>query len=193
MRVLAACAIALCAFAVVTSAIAAEKTTDKPAMKMPAKSDKALIAEAMSAAPPAISRDATIVAMNADGSVRTLRKGTNGWTCVPDDPGTPGVDPMCTDPNAWEWAQAYLAHKPPPDKVGFIYMLRGGSDASNTDPYATAPSKGMPWVTTGPHVMMVGPGVKNLPGYATGAQPDTSKPYVMFGGTPYEHLMIPVK
>ena len=24
-----------------------------------------------------------------------LRKGTNGWVCVPDDPNTPGKDPVC--------------------------------------------------------------------------------------------------
>ena len=189
MRVITGSAIAVVALALATTAIAADKT----AMKMPMKSDKALIAEAMAAAPATISRDAAIVTMNADGSLRTLRKGTNGWTCVPDDLNTPGVDPMCADPNAWEWANALLSHKPPPDKIGFIYMLRGGSDASNTDPYATAPAKGMHWVTTGPHVMVVGPGAKSLPGYATEAQPDTSKPYVMFGGTPYEHLMVPVK
>jgi hypothetical protein len=193
MRVISRCAITVCAVALATSAIAAEKTAAKPAMKMPAKSDKELIASAMSAAPAAISKDATVVAMNPDGSMRTLRKGTNGWTCMPDDPATPGDDPMCADPNAWEWTGAWMAHKPPPDKIGFIYMLKGGSDASNTDPWATAPAKGMQWVSTGPHVMVVGPGARNLPGYTTGAQPDTSKPYVMFGGTPYEHLMIPVK
>ena len=28
--------------------------------------------------------------------------------------------------------------------------------------------------------------------YPAGAEPDTAKPYVMFGGTPYAHLMVPV-
>ena len=160
---------------------------------VPAKSDKDLIASAESAAPPSVSRDATVVTMDADGKMRTLRTGTNGWTCTPDDPGTPGDDPTCSDPNAWEWMQAYMAHKPPPDKAGFMYMLKGGSDASNTDPFATAPAKGMHWITTGPHVMVVGPAAKLMGGYLKGADPDTSKPYGMFGGTPYEHLMIPVK
>ena len=156
-------------------------------------SDADLIRSATSAAPAAIARDATVVAMDAKGGMRTLRKGGNGWTCMPDDPSTPGNDPMCADPNAWEWLEALIAHKPPPDKVGFMYMLQGGSDASNTDPYADGSKKDTHWVTTGPHVMVTGPRVKNLPGYAGGANPDTSKPYVMYGGTPYEHLMIPVK
>lgn len=159
----------------------------------PAKSDQELIKSAQSAAPATIARDATVVVMGADGKMRTLKQGTNGWTCMPDDPATPGPDPMCGDPNAWEWLQAYMAHTQPADKVGFMYMLQGGYDPSNTDPYASGPAPGAHWIVTGPHVMVVGPAAKLMPGYLKGADPDTSKPYVMWGGTPYEHLMIPVK
>lgn len=167
----------------------AEARADTPAA---AKSDQDLIASALSAGPASIGHDATVMVMDAKG-MRTLQKGTNGWVCMPDDPNSPGDDPMCMDPNAWAWLQAYMDHKPPANKIGFMYMLKGGSDASNTDPYATAPAKGSHWITTGPHVMVVGPGAKLMAGYIKGADPDTSKPYVMWGGTPYEHLMIPVK
>jgi hypothetical protein len=44
-----------------------------------------------SAAPASLSKNATI--MDREGKV--LRKGTNGWMCVPDNPDTPGTDPMC--------------------------------------------------------------------------------------------------
>ena len=159
----------------------------------PAKSDAELIANALSAAPAAVAKNATVALMDADGKMSTLKKGSNGWTCMPDDPNSPGNDPMCLDPNSMEWLMAYMGHKPPPNKVGFMYMLQGGSDASNTDPYATAPAAGGHWITTGPHVMVVGPYAKLMPGYLKGADPDTSMPYVMWGGTPYEHLMIPVK
>jgi hypothetical protein len=37
-----------------------------------------------------------------------------------------------------------------------MYMLAGGTDASNVDPYAERPSRGGPWVQTGPHLMVVG-------------------------------------
>lgn len=73
-----------------------------------------------------------------------------------------------------------------------MYMLQGGSDASNTDPFAEKPAAGSTWVTTGPHVMITGP-KGSFDAYPKGAKPDTSKPYVMFAGTPYEHLMVPVK
>lgn len=153
----------------------------------PAKPDAELIASAEAAAPSSISADAAVVTMDAGGKMRTVRQGSNGWTCMP------GKTPMCADPNAWEWNLAYMAHTRPADKVGFIYMLRGGDDASNTDPYAKAPAPGAHRIITGPHVMVLGPAVKLMPGYLKGADPDTSKPYVMWAGTPYEHLMIPVK
>lgn len=50
-------------------------------------------------------------------------------------------DPMRLDKTAMEWAGAWMSHKTPAaGKVGFVYMLAGGTDASNTDPYAAKPS-----------------------------------------------------
>jgi hypothetical protein len=126
--------------------------------------------------------------------MRTVRSGTNGFTCMPDNPATPGPDPMCMDANALAWAQAWMGHAPPPaGKVGFMYMLAGGTDASNTDPYATEPTASNHWVKTGPHVMVVGADASFYDAYPKGADPDTSVPYVMWAGTPYQHLMAPVK
>ena len=149
------------------------------------------VASAMSAAPAAISDKATIVQAQADGSMKTLREGTNGWTCMPDSPTTPGPDPMCMDANAAKWAQAWMGKKDPPaNTVGVMYMLEGGTDASNSDPYATAPTAENDWINTGPHIMIVG-SKEILAGYPSGAKPDTASPYVMWAGTPYAHLMIP--
>jgi hypothetical protein len=156
--------------------------------------DAALIASAMRAAPAKVGEGATIVAMGADGSMRTLRPGTNGFTCMPDSPNTPGPDPMCMDANAMAWAMAWIAKKdPPPGKVGFMYMLEGGTDASNTDPYATTPTAENHWVSTGPHVMVVGADASFYAAYPSSPDPDTSQPYVMWPGTPYQHLMAPIK
>jgi hypothetical protein len=150
------------------------------------------IHSAMSAAPKSISGDATIVMANADGSMKTLREGKNGWTCMPDAPTTPGPDPMCMDANAAKWAAAWMGHKPPPaNTVGLMYMLEGGTDASNTDPYATAPTADNDWVKTGPHIMVVG-SQDLLKAYPSGRKPQTNSPYVMWAGTPYAHLMVPV-
>jgi hypothetical protein len=151
------------------------------------------IESAMAAAPASVSKDATIVEAQSDASMKTLRQGKNGWTCMPDSPTTPGPDPMCMDKNAAAWAMAWMGKKPPTDGVpGVMYMLAGGTDASNTDPYATAPTQGGDWIKTGPHVMVVGSKAV-LAGYPSGPGPDTKAPYVMWAGTPYAHLMIPVE
>jgi hypothetical protein len=151
------------------------------------------IKSAESAAPAAVSAKASIVQFDAKGGMTVLRKGTNGWTCMPDAPDTPGPDPMCFDANAGKWAEAWVGHKPPPaGAVGVMYMLEGGTDASNTDPYAKKPTAENAWINTGPHIMVVG-SKEILAGYPTGPKPDTAAPYVMWAGTPYAHLMIPVK
>ena len=107
-----------------------------------AASDDALIKSAMSAAPSAIGNDATVIDASADGKMRTVRKGTNNFTCMADNPATPGPDPMCGDEYAMAWVHAWLTKQTPPaNKVGFMYMLAGGSDASNTDPYARSPRR----------------------------------------------------
>lgn len=159
-----------------------------------APTDKQLIKSAMSAAPAKVAKGATVVAMEADGKMRTIRQGTNGFTCMPDNPATPGPDPMCMDKNAMDWAHAWIGHTTPaPGKIGFMYMLAGGTDASNTDPYATKPSAINHWIKTGPHVMIVGADASFYDMYPKSPDPDTSVPYVMWAGTPYQHLMAPVK
>jgi len=99
---------------------------------------------------------------------------------------------MCVDKNGAEWLAAWAEHKAPsPEKMGFGYMLMGGSDASNTDPFAMQPNPGERWVDTGPHVMVLGIGNK-FEGYPT-TPANPKAPYVMFPNTPYAHLMLPVK
>ena len=159
-----------------------------------APTDEELIASAMKAAPKAVAENATIVAPDASGAMRTLRKGTNAFTCMPDNPETPGPDPMCWDKNSQGWMDAYLGHKAPPaGKVGLMYMLAGGTDASNTDPYAKKPTAANHWIKTGPHVMIVGADAAFYDAYPKAADPDTKSPYVMWPGTPYQHLMAPIR
>jgi hypothetical protein len=186
------------ALAVTSAATGAEQkkaAAPPPAhhMASPGKTDAQLIASAESAAPRAVAKDATIVAVAKDGSMRTVRKGTNGFTCMGDNPATPGPDPMCADANAWDWVMAWVEKKDPdPAKVGFMYMLAGGTDFSNVDPYATKPTAANAWVKTGPHVMVVG-SKELLTHYPSSPKPDTTQPYVMWAGTPYAHLMAPVR
>ncbi len=151
------------------------------------------IQNAMSAAPSAVSAQAALMEWGAspDAAPVQLRAGTNGWTCFADNAGTPGNDPMCFDGVFGQWATAWMGHRPVTiTSFGVAYMLQGGSDASNTDPFKMAPDSGQAWVDTGPHVMIVVPNVRNLAGISTDHA--GGGPYIMWQGTPYAHVMIPV-
>ena len=147
--------------------------------------DKELMDSLKDAAPAAIVNDATVLNKGADGKMKTIQEGRNGWTCM-----DPGGSPMCADQAAMEWAKAWQSKGPAAHQLGFIYMLRGDNGASNTDPYALKETPDNNWIKTGSHVMIVGAEMANYP---RGAKADPTKPYVMWPGTPYEHLMLPVK
>jgi hypothetical protein len=153
---------------------------------------EALIKGAISAAPKAIGEAATIVTFDATMETVVLRKGTNNITCIPDDPTTPTDDPVCTDENGLAWSIALMHHDPaPPPGIGFGYMLMGETAASNVDPFAAPPTDGK-WHQAGPHIMIMN-ARDGSPGYPRpGLSPDVAQPWVMWSGTPYEHLMIPV-
>ncbi len=154
-----------------------------------AVTDQELMDKLTDAAPAAVLKGATILTMGADGQMKAIQAGTNGWTCM-----DPGGAPMCADEAAMEWAKAWKSKGPAPQKLGFIYMLNGDNGTSNTDPYATAETPDNNWVKTGSHVMIVGAEAKSMTqGYPRETTPDPTKPYVMWPGTPYEHLMLPVK
>ncbi len=153
----------------------------------------AKIENAMSAAPPSIAEDATILdnELDADGKFVVLREGTNGWYCSPDALGTPGPDPWCYDETWLDWSYAFVNGEEPNTTVlGLSYMLQGGSDASNTDPFATEPAAGDEWMATPPHVMFIVPGEIDQTAFTTDHL--SGLPWVMWAGTPYEHIMMPV-
>jgi len=150
------------------------------------------IQNAMSAAPAAIASQAAVMDWPAtpDGQPSELRKGTNGWACFPDTPGTPGNDPMCLD-GVWQaWAAAWMAHKPFITKVaGIGYMLQGGASASNTDPFKMQPDSGEAWHMEPPHLMWISPNAAAIDQMST--DPSYGGPWVMWKGTPYAHVMMP--
>ncbi len=146
--------------------------------------DAEYIAMAMTAAPADVAQGAAIVRMGS--AAQTLKKGTNEYTCMVVNAGA-----MCMSPIATEWAHAWQTHTPPPNELGFIYMLSGDQGMSNTDPWATKRTPYNHWVKTGPNVMMVGLPVKKMQ-FPRTPDPDPTKPYVMWSGTPYEHVMIPL-
>lgn len=183
---------AIVAFTAPAALAQGAKDTPKPANASGTKpADKdALIKDALSAAPPLI-RDSAKV-MDWDGAV--LKEGSGEYTCMPTQPEkrkTGGKEPMCLDKVWLAWGDAWMNKKPfKADAVGVAYMMSGDTGASNTDPFATKPASDNQWIVEGPHVMMIVPDEKSLEGLST--DPKSGGAYVMWKGTPYAHIMIPV-
>ena len=180
------------------AAPAAQKPAEpaaKPKMKMMTDAQK--IASAQSAAPAEISKSATVMDWpdTPTGKPKQLKAGTNGWVCYPTTPpnmgGASGDDPMCLD-KAWQgWAEAYMGKKQPPaGGSGIGYMLKGDKGVSNINPFDEAPTASNQWVVSPPHIMVLYADMKALDAYPT--DPKSGGPWVMFKGTPYAHLMVPV-
>ncbi|MCK6578640.1 MAG: hypothetical protein L6Q98_11100 [Anaerolineae bacterium] len=153
---------------------------------------QAKIENAMSAAPSAIAQDASILdwAFDADGKFVVLREGTNGWSCLPDDPSTPVNSPICLDEMAMGWLYALLTgEEPNVTAPAFTYQLQGDEAFSNTDPGATEPAADH-WVSDAPYMMVIFPPDVDLSTFTT--DENSSGPFVMWGDTPYRHIMLPV-
>lgn len=151
-----------------------------------AQDEAEVIANALQAAPASIAENAAVM----DWAGQTLREGTNGWICFPDPPETESAS-MCLDEPWQAWAGAWQNKQPVTiDRPGIAYMLAGDAGASNVDPFATGPTADNEWVETGPHLMLIVPDPASLAGMPT--DPDNGGPWVMWAGTPYAHVMIPV-
>jgi hypothetical protein len=149
-----------------------------------------LIREALSAAPPEVANTATVQTM--DGKV--LRKGTGAYTCFPTSSEVAakgGREPMCLDQVFLAWGEAWMSKKPfKASGTGVAYMLAGDNGASNIDPYAEGPKPDNQWVVEGPHIMVVVADPAQLDTLPT--DPHSGGAYVMWKGTPYAHIMVPV-
>lgn len=155
------------------------------------------IADAVSAAPTAVSGNASVMdwPMMTGGQMQQLRAGGNGWVCYPTTPivyaNGARRDAMCLDPEFQGWANAWMGKTAPATKHAAVaYMLQGDAGASNIDPYATGPTSSNDWVMTGPHVMVIVPDPSSLDGISTDAK--SGGPWVMWKGTPYAHIMVPL-
>lgn len=153
------------------------------------------INNAMSAAPLAIAANATIMAFPASFGVQpeVLRTGSNGWTCLTDNPRTPGNDPMCVDLQWLNWLTAYLNQRTPAvTGPGIAYMLQGGSAASLIQPFAAQPAAGQTWVSLPPHIRVLSPMAWDPTAYPVDMGMNAAAPWVMFPNSVYTHLIVPL-
>ncbi len=173
------------AFAQTSSTEHAQAKEKRAAPKM---TNAQKIALAMSAGPAEIAKNATIMDMTdmPNAKPKQLRAGTNGWVCY-----AMFDQPMCLDKEWQKWAEAWMSKSELKiEGAGVGYMLRGDHGASNTDPYATGPTADNQWVVAPAHVMLLYQDPKMLDAYPT--DPKSGGPWVMWKGTPYAHVMVPV-
>ena len=142
---------------------------------------------AMSAGPAEIAKNATIMDMTvSNAKPKQLRTGTNGWVCYALIDG-----PMCLDKEWQKWLEAWMSKSELKiEGTGIGYMLQGDKGMSNTDPYAKGATATNQWVVAPPHVMVLYQDPKMLEAYPM--DPKSGGPWVMWKGTPYAHLMVPV-
>ena len=153
----------------------------------------AKIANAMSAAPSAISDDATILdnALDDAGKFVVLREGSNGWYCFPDVPSTPGNDPRCLDQTWLDWTYAFLAGEEPTMTVlGLRLHAAGRQRRQQHRPlrHRAGGGRGVDHFTAARHAPPAG----EIDQTAFTTDHHSGGPYIMWAGTPYEHIMMPV-
>jgi hypothetical protein len=174
------------------------------------------IADALLAAPPSVTDNATIYGWTADGDLILARYGTGPYTCVSSGafslrvgkPALPYPDPMCMDQNGWAFLKAVWSEEDPlnpktpyPTAPGLVWMLAGMSvakgavavGASETSVVKTAAAgAGGDMFQMTPHVMIMPiPFNKEVANMKTRYDLDNPlNAWIMAAGTPYEHLMV---
>ena len=126
----------------------------------------AAIAAAMSAAPAAISANATITTW--DGTV--LREGSNGWTCIPGF-AEGDENPACNDAAWTHWV-----------------LTNGGGKGTEAEANATGVSYML--ASDPPHMMIIVPEEGGYEGLNT--EPGDGEAWIMWGDKPGRHIMIPI-
>jgi hypothetical protein len=105
---------------------------------------------------------------------------------------TEGNDPMCVDDQWLSFMNAVMTKATPHvTRVAIGYMIApGGASGSNTDPFATKATPQNEWGFDPPHLMLLVTDARELQGLPTKRQ--DGGPWVMWTGTPYAHVMVPV-
>ena len=195
---------------VITETEMVEKNSDEPIV--PHTSAEWKIWAYSTAAPSFIASGCTV--LDVDGTV--LREGTNGWTAMAANPrGMANPEngwkdaheamAMVGDAQAMKWAMAYMSGKTPEmDHDGWAWMLHGDMGEDNSVGMRIGPNDGGgivvktketaaegQWIESGPHLMLMPKDPSTIKGMTTDF--NSGAPYVMFAGTGYDHVMIPVE
>jgi len=150
-----------------------------------------------SAAPAFLSASATVIGSN--GTV--LKEGTNSWYCLSSlaVPATGwesarAASPICVDEVGKKWIDGYFAGTPVTlERDTYGWMAAGDTGYCNTNPMCQSDEccADGSFVASGAHMMLIPKDPTSLVGFP--ADSTKGEPYVMFPGSGYDHMMIPVE
>ena len=173
-------------------AVAGEKGAKKSGggKDLKSMSQEEKIKLALSAAPSRISKDAAVMLPDKDGKLVEVKKGTNGFTCIPTINNRPEPDPMCFDTAVGQWVDALVNKKEKPGNTvpGISYMARGGFHWEKDGKILMEEAPGAKLVKEPPHWMLMWPFDSKEAKLPT--LPNPSGVYIMFDGSPFAHLMV---
>jgi hypothetical protein len=176
----------------------------------------ATIADALQAAPAAVTDTASIYGWTPEGELVLARYGSGTYTCIASGsfsvrlgkPPLPYPDPMCLDQNAWAFLQALWSEKNPanperpyPTESGLIWMLAGmnvsedavdiGAGSISVAAESSGTAQAEIYQMT-PHVMILPlPFEESIAGMGTAYALDAPLgAWIMAAGKPHEHLMV---
>jgi hypothetical protein len=152
------------------------------------------VAHAVSAGPEWIAGLATVEQWPLADTAQfvVLRAASGSWTCFPDQPGTPRVDPLCADDQFLRWLTAWRDHARSPQVTGMAvaYTLKGFQVASATEPMKARPDSGQSWVELPPAVLLAMPDAAAYRGMAV--KRPAAGPWVLWAGTPWAVMVVPM-
>ena len=164
------------------------------------KSNEWMIETLSTAAPSFIGDNASVATY--DGKI--LKEGSNGWTCSPGRPmpedgykDAQDTNASCADIEGFKWVEAYVnGTSPNMERDAYIWMLHGdvGEDNRVSSLYGGNKENAIKmnhFIESGPHLMLMPKDPSSLKGNTTDF--NSGAPYIMFEGTGYDHLMIPVE
>ena len=153
-------------------------------------SQEDLVKLALSAAPAHISKDAAVMLPDASGKLAEVKKGANGFTCIPTVNNRSEPDPMCFDAAVGQWVDALVNKKDKPGNTvpGIAYMARGGYHWEKNGKVLMEEQPGAKLVKEPPHWMMMWPFTSQETRLPT--VPNHSGVWIMFDGSPFAHLMV---
>ena len=98
------------------------------------------------------------------------------------------------DAQAMKWVSAFVSGKKPElDRDGWMYMLHGDMGEDNTKPLVLKEEDAEEgkFIESGPHLMLMPKDPSSLKGLTSDF--NSGGPYIMFEGTGYDHVMIPLE